>query len=967
MKTKSNRRLSAALASSTSLIAPGLCLAILAGPTIATAQDTTAPAKAAPEAQEVIVTGSLFRSRVVTAAPVTVLTNQTIAKKGITTVADAVRSIPSDNSGTLPPAFPGAFAFGASGVALRGLTVNSTLVLTDGIRNADYPIGDDGVRSFVDLNTLPLAAVQRIDVLKDGASSLYGADAIGGVVNIILKPTFQGVEGTLEGGGTQHGGDTNEHLDITVGHGDLDTDRYNVYISGEYQHDDAIRAYNRPFPFNTSDLSPIGGPNPGNGQPSTTAGSIYGAVAPATLTGGSILSGVQTGPYIVEAASGCGRLGTLTTAPGETTAGGVALGQDSYCAQNLSGDYLWDYPEETRGGVYGRFTAQITPHTQGYVSFSYYENKVYQPQIHAEIQSGTPNNTDTIALPATLPGGALNPNDPFAAMGQAALINYAFGDIPEYFTTDDKVYRGVAELKGDVGGWDYDVSAAAEHEDLFYTQAGFLYYPQLIADVTNGTYNFKNPSLNSAATRAALGPAISKTATSDLETVDAFATRPLFDLYGGPLNLGLGVHADYEAEDNPELNPNGLYQGLGVDHAFGNRYVLSAYGELDAPLLSTVDLNLSGRFDHYSDFGDAFSPKATIKWTPIKQIALRATYSQGFRAPSFAESGTSAVGGFVTETPSKAEPAYYAAHNGDGYVQPYALEEVSIANPHIKPEHSQSFTVGGVFQPVPWLSASLDYYYIQKTDLIAPGSQGPALAAYFAGTALPAGDTIIADTADPSAPGAGGTGYVAGLSNLNRPIVIGTEYTNENKLITDGIDVEINAHFNLPYDAVLTTDFNWTDIFRYNYSTPGVPTFNYVGTESPYNLSSGAGTPQYRWTWQTSLTYGPATITGIVNYTSSIFMDGADVYGNTGCVSPSTFNADGDLPANCRAGSFTDFDLTGDYKLNSKIDLFANVYNVFDAKPPLDPINYAGINYNPTYAEAGIIGRAFKIGVHVRY
>lgn len=934
------------------------------------AQGAAPAAETVPPANEIVVTGTLFRTKVETAAPVTVLSAQTIQKQGIVTVSDAIRSISADNSGTLPPAFPGAFAFGATGVALRGLTVNSTLVLTDGLRNADYPIGDDGVRDFVDLNTLPLAIVDHVDIQKDGASYLYGADAIGGVVNLILKPTFQGAEGTVEGGWTERGGDNNEHIDLTLGKGDLDTDKYNFYISGEYQHDDAIKAIDRPFPFNTTNLTSIGGGNPSNGQPQLFSGSIYGSVQPATmLTPGDITTGTPVlNPATANAQNPNGLpYPTQILAPGGCGPKGKTsvdnLG-NNYCAQNLDAG-LFDYPRETRAGIYGRFTVQLNPQTTGYISLSYFQNSVYQPQTPPQIQNSTPNNTNTIVLPAVLSNGQLNPNDPYAniidpATGQreSALINYAFGGVPSSFSTTDHAYRFVGDLKGLWQGWNWEAGLAAEHEDLDYAQTGFLNYPNLLAAINNGTYNFINPGANSAAVINAIDPIVRKTSTSDLVSIDLTATHPILDLTGGPLNFGAGVHAQMEDQVNPELNPNGIYEGLGVDHASGHRDVASVFFEFDAPVFKQLDLNVAGRYDHYSDFGDAFSPKATVKWTPIKEFALRATYSQGFRAPSFAESHTAAVGGFVNFQPSQSAAAYYAAHGGDGYVQQYPLEEVSIANPNIKPERSKSFTVGTVFQPVSFLSATIDYYYIQKEDLIAPGSQGPALNAYFAGQALPAGDTIVADKPDPNAPGPGNPAYVAGLSNLARPLVVGTEYTNANSLITTGFDVEVRGRYSLPWDVKLTTDFNFTDILTFRYSTPGLPTYDYVGTESPYNLSSGAGTPKYKINASTTLTKDRVSFTTTVNWVSGM-LENAEDLGFATCIS--------NLTGDCKVKGFASVDTNLDVKVNDKIDLFLNAYNLFDALPSIDQINYGGINYNPTYQEAGIIGRAFKVGMHFKY
>ncbi len=166
-------------------------------PPASTSQNAPEPSsKNTQQLQTVIVTGTAIpRIDAETPSPVTVITAAQIQRSGLTTISDVVRAVSADNSGSVPNSFTNGFAAGASGVALRGLTVNSTLVLIDGHRIANYPVADDGERSFVDLNTIPLAAVERIEVLKDGASSLYGADAIAGVVNVIMRPSFNGRAG----------------------------------------------------------------------------------------------------------------------------------------------------------------------------------------------------------------------------------------------------------------------------------------------------------------------------------------------------------------------------------------------------------------------------------------------------------------------------------------------------------------------------------------------------------------------------------------------------------------------------------------------------------------------------------------------------------------------------------------------------------------------------------------------------
>jgi iron complex outermembrane receptor protein len=931
MKLKNRRSIAALLIGTTALVAPALAYAQAAKPDDATS------------VKEVVVTGTLFRTKTESASPTTVITANDIQKEGITTVSDAIRSISADNSGTIPTAFGIGFAVGSSGVALRGLTVNSTLVLIDGLRTANYGLADDGERGFVDLNSIPESIVERVDVVKDGASSTYGADAIGGVVNIIMKPTFQGEEAEAEVGTSQHGGGTMGRFAGTVGYGDLDTDHFNAYFNVEYQHDDNIRVGQRGFPFNTNNYSlvdPINGVNNLAGQPGNFSGSVYGSVSDA----------VTGGPTQILRPGGCGPLGTHTSQFDPSTGN-----TNVFCEQNatLYGD---DQPEQERFGFYGRITAQLNPNTTAYLNTSYYQNTVRVDTTPAQIQTTVPVNTDAITIPAVFTSGPnagqLNPNDPFAALGDPANINYMFGDIPAYTLEVNHVIREVADLKTVGWGWNFDVSGAISHTWLDSTDAGFLNYNQLIADINDGAYSFINPASNSAAVRQAIAPSLKKTSTTDEDMVQVIGDRDLMDLPGGALKLGLGASFRYEATDDPDLNPNLAAQGLGIAHTVGNRTVASGFFEIDAPVIPTVDVNVTGRFDHYSDFGNNFSPKVAIKWTPIQQLALRGTYSLGFRAPSFSENGSSASEGFTTYT-ANANAAFEAAHHSDAYVEnAYNLGELASANPGIKPEKSQSFTIGGIIQPWSNFSVSLDYYYIKKTQVIVQASPSTALAAYYAGglAAVPAGYTVVLDAPDPLYPSAPA-----------RPTVVGAEYINANSIVTDGLDIEVKFHHELPYGIRFSSDFNATDIFEWKYSQPGNPTVDYVGTQSPYILSSGAGTPQWHLSWMNSVSKGPLTVTATINYVSGMKAEVLDI--EPGCASAAFFG----LPGNCNVGSFTDVDLTGSFDLTPKIQIYGDIANLMDAKPPFDALDYAGVNYNPTYAQDGIVGRYFKIGIKARF
>jgi iron complex outermembrane receptor protein len=219
--------------------------------------------------------------------------HRALKAQGITTIADAIRSLSADNSGSIPAAFGNGFAAGSTGVSLRGLSVNSTLVMIDGLRNANYPLADDGQKAFVDLNSIPFNAVERIETLKDGASSLYGADAIGGVVNIIMKSNYQGMSADASIGTSEHGGGDQYRFNADIGYGDLDTDKYNLYGDFEYQLDKRIRIDQRGFPYNTNDLTSI--PGGQNNNPQAGGSTFYGNVKPAILTPGNLASGQAIG------------------------------------------------------------------------------------------------------------------------------------------------------------------------------------------------------------------------------------------------------------------------------------------------------------------------------------------------------------------------------------------------------------------------------------------------------------------------------------------------------------------------------------------------------------------------------------------------------------------------------------------------------------------------------------------------
>ena len=237
---------------------------------------------------------------------------------------------------------PDAFASGAQGLSLRALSTNSTLTLFDGLRAANYPLADDGQRSFVDLNTIPSAIVDRVEVLRDGASSTYGADAIAGVVNVILKKQITGIVGRVEGGISQRGDSDNQRVQLTAGYGDLAEKGFNIYISGEYQHLGAVYNRDRGFPYNTNNLTSINagggftGRNGNFGATPPTSSSSSGATAAVALpaflaTPGDILSGKPISNGLFSILNQGGSCGSGLVSHNNS--------KGSYCEQDLINQY----------------------------------------------------------------------------------------------------------------------------------------------------------------------------------------------------------------------------------------------------------------------------------------------------------------------------------------------------------------------------------------------------------------------------------------------------------------------------------------------------------------------------------------------------------------------------------------------------------------------------------------------------
>lgn len=958
----------------------------------------TAPASDQTQVEEIVVTGSLFRrTDTETPSPVTVLTSESLERAGISNASDAIRTISADGAGSIGTGFQSGFSAGGSAVSLRGLGVSSTLVLVDGLRSANFPLNDDGHNAYVDLNSIPFSLIERIEVLKDGASSSYGADAIGGVVNLKLRKQFNGVKGSMEAGESDRGDAAHKRADLTLGFGDYAEQGFNFYINGEYQKDGRVSNHSRGFPYNTQDLTSIGGRDLNSADDQLTTATPNAVVVRMSQRDlNDPLSGTGT---VLDPAKVYTSL-NLNCANGTYTQVSANV-NGTGCKWNLVDTYRQIQPLQKRYAFNGRLSFRLNENIEGYVTGSYSSNYVSIKGTPSAVRATQPygGSPSLSALTVVLPvwvcptgnncadpatvGRRLNPNNPYAAAfandpaNGAARLYYLFGDIPAGSERDNRVIRGTAGLKGSVGDdWHWTVDVVGARDNLSITQHGLLNIAGVRNAINTGSYNFVDPSQNTAAVRNAIAPDIKTPSHSSLMSIDASITKRLWALPGGDMMLAVGAQARKEVLENNNQNVRLDTYGLTTSSAFGKHTVKAAFFEVAAPVLDTLELNVSGRYDDYSEGFTNFSPKFGAKFTPIKQLAFRGTYSKGFRAPTFAESNPrSQYAGFVSFSPPKSFiDAHGAASNP--YSQTYSIGRGYAGNPDLKPEKSRSFTVGTIYEPTRWLSLTADYYNVKKSDLIIAGPKSQdAIAAYFSKTnqadacaavaSFGAGYACnVVDVIDPLAPTA-----------LPRLLILTAPYVNANYMTTAGVDVSATAKIPLTDSIRWTSRVEVTHVLKSDLHLDDGRVWKYAGTLGPYDLSSGNGTPDWRGNWQNTFAFGDKyTLSATAYYVGKIKSVAADQRADMSCVTgnqyfPGTSQQQQEIGQRfCNIKRFINVDVNGTAQVTDQVQVYANVANLFDAKAPVAPGAYSSApNFLTSFHYAGLIGRAFKLGVRFQY
>ena len=851
-------------------MASALALAIaLALSGTAAAQDgaTSADSASTRTLDRINVTGSrIKRTDVEAALPVTVIQKEQIDAQGITSAEQLLQflNVASNgpdslaaNSGIAPPGTRG--NNGVSGANLRGQGADATLVLLNGRRVASHGLAGQ----VVDLNSIPFAAIDRVEVLRDGASAVYGTDAIGGVINFITRNDFQGVTASVGADVTQDGGGDIYQASVLAGMGDLDGDRWNAWIAVNAKNNQILRGVDRDF---ANSFQPDRGLSPDTRG--TPYANVFGGAG--SLVGTDVDPGAATTYGLIDPATG--RIVSavnLLDLPGGGGGGGDMMGPyDPAIWAGPASTYAcaWDYgrartiqqPVDSRQFV-GRVSWRMADNHQAYVelmgsdvtSTRHFEAQQITSSVNAgptaldayERNDLTADTYDRIYDGLSTFFGADN-------LTYGAPIAYRWRCIacgPRQIETETESLRLLLGFEGTLGSWDYSAGLSrARSKSGSVLGSGYYYTPQLKQMLRSGLLNpFLLPGQDQsqeayAALRAASAEGLELyRGQTSMTTFDASIAGELgWTLPGGEVQAAFGTdlrREEYEFGGPSEWSAGNAFvfgaPGDSVNYVGPvHRDVRAVFAEFYLPLLDSLEITAAGRYDDYGDFGDTTNPRLSFKWQPVDWLAFRGAYSTSFKVPDFARllRGTSATPytGLDLADPAVCPGGRYNP-NVPACADQIRPDILSGGNRALVPEEADQYSIGVVFAPGENFNLTLDWWEIERTNTIRSGFSLTQMAAnydaYAASYLRDASGTIVA--IDQRAINSGGT-LSRGIevdANLVGELAGGRFHLNLNGSYLDTFQVKDFAnrpygenlvgryerYFNLPLQWKHTLSFGW--------------------------------------------------------------------------------------------------------------------------------------------------------------
>lgn len=913
--------------------------------------------------QEIVVTGSLIkRTDIETPSPVQVLTAEDIQKQGYTNISQVLSNLSANGQGTLSQGFSGAFAAGGSGVALRGLSVGGTLTLIDGQRMVAYPISDDNERSFVDVSAIPINAVERVEVLKDGASAVYGADAIAGVVNIILKKSYTGTEFSAEAGTSQKHDGTTEHLSAISGMGDLMSDGYNAYLAVDYHHTDQVLATSRSGGFTNLDFSNVSG----------GLNSIPGAFGNPNVPYPGSTTGYLINPTTADPITGLYPNGL----PAQAFLPGCSAAQQQLQQCTFRYKQLQLQPSTGQFNALAKLTKTLGNDFTTSVTASVFDSRAEQVGTYGNTQYAF-GGVQTIAVgPGSLPTPisypiytlpAAYPGNPY---GAAAPLIYNFPEVGGGKTlTNTNTYRLIWDVKGTAAGFDINGSLGVMYSRMELKEISFI-NASLVQPALNNGYVI-GPSASYSAAHL-IAPEVIAHPTSSLDTADIHASKTLFELPGGPFAVSLGAQFFHKVENDraPDQAAQGLLINGNNAFALGSQNDTAAFAEFNAQVFKPLEVDGAVRFDHYNNgVGNSTTPKFSVKYKPFDMLVLRGTYGKGFRAPSIAESaqsGTFFTAGSAADPVLCPNPANINAKGNYPSQCTFQLVGGQLPGKNLKPVKSTNETLGFIIEPTKNFSVSADWYSIKLTDDIVSQLQVGGIGSY----------TELVRAAPATLPFCNDASGACAASQVT-PVGLASygvfPYLNASETKTEGLDVDLQSHFDIGDFGQIKAELNYTHVIEYKV-TAGGTTYQLSGTHGPSSISGDTGNPKDRAVLTLSWLKGPVTVAATVNYTSHFAITDPSSGLNTcadGLLYDSRFVPGAGVPGYlCTIRTFVDTNLYASYSLTDNLVLHGAVTNVFNAQAPVDVQTYGGgggYPYDPSLHQDGAIGRFFLVGAAYKF
>lgn len=879
----------------------------------------TLPAFGQQTLERVEVTGSSVRRiDAESALPVQILKREDIERSGATSTTDLLQRLAVIQGSSGESLSVGGGGAGFSGVAVHNLTEQRTLVLLNGHRLALFG-GQSltGSAAAVDLNAIPVSAIERIEILTDGASALYGADAIGGVVNFITRRNTNEGDVTI-GYSAPKGGAKEKRISATKGFGTLDADGFNVMLTLAHDERTKLDAKQRDFGNTGKIFFNFNGQSYRKQQFSASP-----IPANALDDQGQLIS-----PY--QKTNGVCPDKTFRVIEPYNDGSGLV---DDYCGFDFVGE-LEIFPTRKRDSLLASASKKIA------------DQELYVDLLYAKTQS--------IGRIAPVPGSiSISAASPLFAQYLApigitadTLAFYRIYDLGKRADDNNhKFYDLALGSRGLLAGWDYNLTFTHSESDQKTNIAGYPGALAVRALTTGGLLNpFVGPGQQTAAANAAIAAAAYKGywdgGLSKLSTLALRGSRELAQLPAGPLLLGTGVNFSSEKFiSKPSLFAQAKLadpvagtlcdpaNGIECDQRFGDESASPPYsagrrnygifGELVIPATKALEFQTSVRYDHYSDFGSASTAKAGFKWSPSKSFLLRGSIGTGFHAPTVPQVNAVLRPFGVTSDKYTCSPELQAQATAQGAnCQPgnKQYDQLAGGNPNLAPEKSKQATLGIRFEPSSQVSLGADLWHVEIRDSFGQLTEQEVFA-HPAQYASSWGSKVDTGT---------GVNYLAFKAD-NR---------NLGNSFSTGIDFDVTGRAPLSFGQ-LTSNVTMTYMIR---------EVSQLQKDGAYYSAIGnfaeLGTVTFRWqgTWRNSLKVGNWNHTLALNFKSgyldqSATADRLDAAGNV--VAVDTIR----LPVS----RFVSADWQTDWTPIKSLQVTLGVLNIANVKPPL-AVSTGGLN-----------------------